>query len=159
MYRLITNSELENAERFEKWVFDEVLPQIRKTGTYMTELKGQEKMFQLMRNEINEMVSLKIKEIEEKWDNMGPADVCFIISKNDKYYVLAYLDAYEYYPFYFKKTPVEDILPADEEDEQYLCDELKPKVLQVLTNYATIELRGNKYKIPRYEYLKELKAK
>ena len=66
MYRLITNSELENAEKFEKWVFDEVLPQIRKTGTYMTELKGQEKMFKLMRNEINEMVSLKIKEIEEK---------------------------------------------------------------------------------------------
>ena len=27
MYRLITNSELENAEKFEKWVFDEVLPQ------------------------------------------------------------------------------------------------------------------------------------
>lgn len=101
----------------------------------------------------------EIKEIEEKWDNMGPPDVCFIISKNDKYYVLAYLDAHEYYPFYFKKTPVEDILPADEEEEQYLCDELKPKVLQVLTNYATIELRGNKYKIPRYEYLKELKAK
>ena len=49
MYRLITNSELENAEKFEKWVFDEVLPQIRKTGTYMTELKGQEKMFKLMR--------------------------------------------------------------------------------------------------------------
>lgn len=66
MYRLITNSELENAEKFEKWVFDEVLPQIRKTGTYMTELKGQEKMFQLMRSEINEMVSMKIKEIEEK---------------------------------------------------------------------------------------------
>lgn len=101
----------------------------------------------------------EIKEIEEKWDNMGPPDVCFIISKNDKYYVLAYLDAYEYYPFYFKKTPVEDILLADEEEEQYLCDWLKPKVLQVLTNYATIELGGNKYKIPRYEYLKELKAK
>lgn len=66
MYRLITNSELENAEKFEKWVFDEVLPQIRKTGTYMIELKGQEKMFKLMRSEINEMVSMKIKEIEEK---------------------------------------------------------------------------------------------
>ena len=66
MYRLITNSELENAEKYEKWVFDEVLPQIRKTGTYMTELKGQEKMFKLMRSEINEMVSMKIKEIEEK---------------------------------------------------------------------------------------------
>ena len=32
----------------------------------MTELKGQEKMFKLMRSEINEMVSMKIKEIEEK---------------------------------------------------------------------------------------------
>ena len=99
------------------------------------------------------------KEIEEKWDNIGPPDVCFIISKNDKYYVLAYLDAAEYYPFYFKKTPVEDVVLGDEEEEQYLCDRLKPKVLQVLTNYATIKLKGNKYKIPRYEYLKKLKAK
>lgn len=85
--------------------------------------------------------------------------ICFIISKNDKYYVLAYLAAYDYYPFYFKMTPVKDIVLEDEEEEQFLCDELKPKVLQVLTNYVTIELRGNQYKIPRYEYLKELKAK
>lgn len=34
MYRLITNSELPSAERFESWVFDEVLPSLRKTGTY-----------------------------------------------------------------------------------------------------------------------------
>ncbi|HBG7286100.1 Bro-N domain-containing protein [Clostridioides difficile] len=34
MYRLITNSELPSAEKFESWVFDEVLPLIRKTGTY-----------------------------------------------------------------------------------------------------------------------------
>ncbi|MCC0633696.1 toxin Bro [Clostridioides sp. ZZV14-6154] len=34
MYRLISNSELPNAEKFESWVFDEVLPSIRKTGTY-----------------------------------------------------------------------------------------------------------------------------
>lgn len=34
MYRLITNSELPSAEKFESWVFDEVLPSIRKTGTY-----------------------------------------------------------------------------------------------------------------------------
>lgn len=35
MYRLITNSELPQAEKFESWVFDEVLPQIRKTGGYI----------------------------------------------------------------------------------------------------------------------------
>lgn len=34
LYRLITHSELPSAERFESWVFDEVLPTLRKTGTY-----------------------------------------------------------------------------------------------------------------------------
>lgn len=36
VYRLITHSKLPNAERFESWVFDEVLPTIRKHGAYMT---------------------------------------------------------------------------------------------------------------------------
>lgn len=36
MYRLVTNSELPSAEKFESWVFDEVLPTIRKHGVYMT---------------------------------------------------------------------------------------------------------------------------
>ena len=34
VYRLITHSRLKEAERFESWVFDEVLPTIRKTGSY-----------------------------------------------------------------------------------------------------------------------------
>lgn len=34
MYRLIVNSHLPTAEKFEAWVFDEVLPTIRKTGRY-----------------------------------------------------------------------------------------------------------------------------
>lgn len=37
IYRLITHSKLPNAERFEMWVFDEVLPTIRKHGAYMTD--------------------------------------------------------------------------------------------------------------------------
>ena len=36
MYRLITHSKLPNAERFEAWVFDEVLPTIHRHGAYMT---------------------------------------------------------------------------------------------------------------------------
>src|SRR5690625_3092628 len=36
LYRLITKSELPEAEKFESWVFDEVLPSIRKHGAYMT---------------------------------------------------------------------------------------------------------------------------
>jgi len=34
--RLIVNSALPAAERFERWVFEEVLPTIRKTGSYTT---------------------------------------------------------------------------------------------------------------------------
>ena len=34
LYRLIIGSKLPSAELFEKWVFDEVLPSIRKTGKY-----------------------------------------------------------------------------------------------------------------------------
>jgi len=37
VYRLIIRSKLPSAQRFEKWVFDEVLPAIRRTGGYMTE--------------------------------------------------------------------------------------------------------------------------
>lgn len=36
LYRLITHSKLPAAEKFERWVFDEVLPSIRKHGMYAT---------------------------------------------------------------------------------------------------------------------------
>lgn len=34
LYRLIMKSKLPSAEKFESWVMDEVLPTIRKTGSY-----------------------------------------------------------------------------------------------------------------------------
>ena len=55
MYRLITNSELPQAEKFESWVFDEVLPQIRKTGSYQSKSKTQ--------------VDPREKEIEARYNN------------------------------------------------------------------------------------------
>lgn len=36
VYRLIARSKLPSADKFERWVFDEVLPSIRKHGAYMT---------------------------------------------------------------------------------------------------------------------------
>ena len=39
LYRLIVHSKLPSAERFERWVFDEVLPTIRKHGAYLTKEK------------------------------------------------------------------------------------------------------------------------
>lgn len=37
IYRLVIKSQLPTAEKFEQWVFDEILPSIRKHGAYMTE--------------------------------------------------------------------------------------------------------------------------
>ncbi len=34
LYRLIINSKLPTARKFKSWVFDEVLPEIRRTGSY-----------------------------------------------------------------------------------------------------------------------------
>ena len=42
IYRLVVHSELPDAEKFESWVFDEVLPTIRKHGAYMTPQKIEE---------------------------------------------------------------------------------------------------------------------
>lgn len=42
IYRLIANSELPEAEKFESWIFDEVLPTIRKHGAYLTPQKIEE---------------------------------------------------------------------------------------------------------------------
>ena len=39
LYRLILKSRLPSAKKFESWVCDEVLPSIRKTGTYTTAQK------------------------------------------------------------------------------------------------------------------------
>jgi anti-repressor protein len=35
VYRLVTHSKLPSAEKFERWVFDDVLPTIRRTGGYV----------------------------------------------------------------------------------------------------------------------------
>lgn len=37
LYRLIANSKLPSAEKFEAWIFEEVLPTIRKTGGYQSQ--------------------------------------------------------------------------------------------------------------------------
>lgn len=46
--------------------------------------------------------------------------------------------------------PLEYIELENEEDDAKLCALLNPKVIQILTNYATIELNGKKYKVHRH---------
>lgn len=64
LYRLITHSKLPDAEKFEKWVFDEVLPSIRKHGGYIA---GQEQMTdeELMAKAVL-MANSKIQELNHR---------------------------------------------------------------------------------------------
>lgn len=76
LYRLITHSKLPSAERFEKWVFDEVLPTIRKHGAYMTEqtieqaLTNPDFLIRLATNLKEEQA--KRKELEAKIEEQKP---------------------------------------------------------------------------------------
>ena len=58
LYRLIVRSKLPAAERFEKWVFDEVLPTIRKTGGY-----GQPVDMELLTQVIAQTVRITVTEL------------------------------------------------------------------------------------------------
>ncbi|MCC0647986.1 phage antirepressor KilAC domain-containing protein [Clostridioides sp. ZZV15-6598] len=68
MYRLIVNSKLQNAEKFESWVFDEVLPTIRKTGGYIhtTEDMSDDEIMARALQVAQKTIEKKSREIEEK---------------------------------------------------------------------------------------------
>ena len=74
LYRLITHSELRTAEKFELWVFDEVLPQIRSTGGYVPIQQNDDditimaKALQIMQRTLEQkdnLIQAKQEEIEQ----------------------------------------------------------------------------------------------
>lgn len=69
IYRLIIRSNLPSAERFESWVFDEVLPTIRQTGGYQIPQTYAEALRQLANKaEQAERLALENKEMKPKAD-------------------------------------------------------------------------------------------
>ena len=81
LYRLIANSELPSAEKFESWVFDEVLPAIRKTGGYHIPQSPEEQMAQGLLA-AQKLLAEKDKRIEE----MRPKEIfadAVSVSKTD----------------------------------------------------------------------------
>lgn len=62
LYRLISNSKLPQAEQFEEWVFDEVIPKIRRNGYYMPQATANE----IMNNpEILLMIAEQVAQINQ----------------------------------------------------------------------------------------------
>lgn len=69
MYRLITHSKLESAERFESWVFDEVLPSIRQTGQYQQKPLTQLEILQQSVEVLNRH-EMEIQQIDTRMDKL-----------------------------------------------------------------------------------------
>lgn len=63
LYRLIMKSKLPSAEKFESWVMDEVLPQIRQTGKY--EIQTNNELPQLL-NDMTQLVKDMGDRIEKQ---------------------------------------------------------------------------------------------
>ncbi|MCI8309066.1 MAG: phage repressor protein/antirepressor Ant [Clostridia bacterium] len=68
LYRLITHSKLPEAEKFEKWVFDEILPSIRKTGGYIAgeENLSEDELIAKALVMVNKKLELKEKQLQEQ---------------------------------------------------------------------------------------------
>ena len=77
LYRLIVSSKLPTAEKFEHWVFDEVLPSIRKHGLYATDelLDNPDLIIQMATKLKEEREARKALEIENKVQSQQIAEL------------------------------------------------------------------------------------
>ena len=81
LYRLITHSKLPAAEKFESWVFDEVLPAIRKTGNYKTPTSQQERLEVMKKNSIAREANLWLR-IAQNTSNGTYKEICNAYAAN-----------------------------------------------------------------------------
>ena len=67
LYRILAKCNLPKCEPFESWVFDEVLPSIRKTGSYgMSQISRKDQLFlAIIHSESEEGRAGALKELEE----------------------------------------------------------------------------------------------
>ena len=70
VYRLISHSRLPSAEKFERWIFDDVLPTIRRTGGYVSN----EEMF----------IENYLPFLDEPYKNLFRLQMTFISKLNER---------------------------------------------------------------------------
>lgn len=68
LYAVILRSDKPNAKKFRKWVTSEVLPTIRKTGSYNKPMSTAEKIKLLAQG--NEELNERVEKVEDKLDSL-----------------------------------------------------------------------------------------
>ncbi len=81
LWRLIIRSQLPAAERYERWVFEEVLPSIRKTGSYSLGQK-QEPPYEYFDKEFNGVPVVSTLDIAH-FTGLSQANVKYYLNKCD----------------------------------------------------------------------------
>ena len=66
VYQLIFRSKLESAKQFQKWVFEEVLPSIRKNGFYVSDSLSPNQVERLQQTATNYSTLLKDNDVLKK---------------------------------------------------------------------------------------------
>ena len=81
IYQLIFSSKLSHAQKFQQWVFNEVLPSIRKTGSYSVDpqLEAQNKQLEAIIEENEPLVSFA-KEVQGSADLIDFSEYSKIIN-------------------------------------------------------------------------------
>ena len=71
LYQLVMRSNLPSAEKFQDWVFEEVLPSIRKTGSYGAKENPELEMRiqQLEENQLQNSQQLQLEFMPPGWDS------------------------------------------------------------------------------------------
>lgn len=69
VYRLIAHSKLPSAEHFESWIFDEVLPTIHRTGSYIMEGSEKDNELKLLQATVTQLQNMLIALSAKKTPN------------------------------------------------------------------------------------------
>lgn len=85
VYALVFGSKLESAKRFKHWITSEVLPQIRKTGSYVM-AKSPTELMVLMAQELDKQA----KAVEEVKADMKRLEAKITTSPNEYYTIAGY---------------------------------------------------------------------
>jgi len=101
VYQLVMNSKLESAELFQDWVYEDLLPTIRKTGEYKLQqqlnekdkqFQEQQKMIELKNNQLhnqqNEINLLKNKNIKLKREQFEGKHIEYENNTKQKIYIV-----------------------------------------------------------------------
>ena len=128
VYRLIVHSKLPSAERFEHWVFDEVLPSIRKHGVYMSDsildqvIQHPEVIYTLAQELVAEREQLE--GIRKQLDAAQPkADYAMLLERKKSSYAEYRKTKSEMQDWLVAQKIVQEILKEDEQKKEQLHEQ------------------------------------